>query len=153
MRLEEIARLSVADIQTRGSNCGTVIVFNIHNGGENHLKNKSSARAIPMHSEIARAGLLDYVKALPQDGPLFPGLKRRASKGGKIGARIGELFTATPQQKKIEAALLLRRLPGASPWPDSGLGYPYTRDRIGLAATRWWEDADADNQAAPDSQD
>ena len=28
----------------------------------------------------------------PQDGPLFPGLKRRASKDGKIGARLGELF-------------------------------------------------------------
>jgi hypothetical protein len=53
---------------------------------------------------------------------------------------------ATPQQKKIEAALVLLRLPGASPWPDSGLGYPYMRDRIGLVATRWWEHADADNQ-------
>jgi hypothetical protein len=60
---------------------------------------------------------------------------------------------ATPQQKKIEAALLLLRLPGASPWPDSGLGYPYTRDRIGLVATRWWEHADSDNQAAVDAQD
>jgi hypothetical protein len=52
---------------------------------------------------------------------------------------------ATPQQKKIEAALLLR-LPGASPWLGSGLGYPYMRDRIGLTATRWW-------QGAPDAQD
>jgi integrase len=25
-------------------------------------------------------------------GPLFPGLKRRESKGGKVGARLGELF-------------------------------------------------------------
>src|SRR5262249_28166640 len=54
---------------------------------------------------------------------------------------------ATPQQKKIEAALLLLRLPGASPWLASGLGYPYMRDQIGLVATRWWEHADADNQA------
>src|SRR5262245_18480582 len=60
---------------------------------------------------------------------------------------------ATPQQKKIEAALLLLRLPGASPWLDSGLGYPYTRDRIGQVATRWWSHENADNQAAPDSQD
>jgi hypothetical protein len=60
---------------------------------------------------------------------------------------------ATPQQKKIEAALLLLRLPGASPWPGFGLGYPYTRDRIGLVATRWWEHADSDNQAAVDAQD
>jgi integrase len=44
-----------------------------------------------VHSELVHAGLLDYVKALPHDGLLFPGLTRRASKG-KIGARLGELF-------------------------------------------------------------
>src|SRR6516164_5532485 len=60
---------------------------------------------------------------------------------------------ASPQQKKIEAALLLLRLPGASPWLASGLGYPYMRDRIGLFATRWWSHEDADSQAAPDSPD
>jgi integrase len=94
MRLEEIAQLTVADVQTRGSNGGTVIVFDIHNGDSaHHLKNESSARAIPMHSELVRAGLLDYIGALPDKGGLlFPGLKRRTSKGGKIGARLGELF-------------------------------------------------------------
>src|SRR5262249_42523513 len=45
----------------------------------------------------------------------------------------------TPQQKRIEAALLMLRLPGASPWFAAGLGYPYMRDVIGLVATRWWE--------------
>jgi hypothetical protein len=60
---------------------------------------------------------------------------------------------ATPQQKKIEAALLLLLLPGASPWLASGLGYPYMRDQIGLVATRWWERGDADIQAAPDAPD
>ncbi len=57
---------------------------------------------------------------------------------------------ATPQQKKIEAALLLLRLPGASPSLGSGLDYPYMRDRIGLTATRWWSHEDADNRATPD---
>src|SRR5262249_19256231 len=60
---------------------------------------------------------------------------------------------ATPPQKKIEAALLLLRLPGASPWFAAGLGYPYMRDVIGLVATRWWEHGDADNQAVPDAPD
>jgi integrase len=92
MRLEEIAQLGVRDIETRGTNGGTVTVFDIHNGGNNHLKNDSSARAIPIHSELVRAGLLKYIKALPKDGLLFPGLKRRSSKGDKIGARVGELF-------------------------------------------------------------
>jgi integrase len=93
MRLEEIAQLGAADIETRGTNGGTVVVFNIHNGDSDHkLKNESSARVIPVHSELVRAGLLDYAKALPQKGLLFPGLSRRSSKGGKIGARLGELF-------------------------------------------------------------
>jgi len=60
---------------------------------------------------------------------------------------------ATPQQKKIEAALLLLRLPGASPWFASELGYPYMREVIGLVATRWWEHVDSDKQAAPDAAD
>src|SRR5262249_53537077 len=93
MRLEEIAQLTVADVQTRGSNGGTVVVFDIHNGAADHrLKNDSSARAVPVHSELDRAGLLKYIATLPQDGALFPGLTRRASKGGKVGARVGELF-------------------------------------------------------------
>jgi hypothetical protein len=80
-------------------------VFDIHNGDDkHHLKNESSARAVPVHSELVRAGLLDYVKALPQDGLLFPGLTRRASKGDKIGARVGELF-----RKKLEALDLKRK--------------------------------------------
>jgi integrase len=90
-RLEEIAQLNVADVREEKANGATVTVIDVHNGGENKLKNESAARLIPVHSALVRAGLLDYVKALPK-GPLFPGLTRRASKGGKVGARIGELF-------------------------------------------------------------
>jgi integrase len=67
-------------------------VIDIHNGGTNKLKNAPSARLVPLHSTLVRAGLLDYVKALPKGSPLFPGLKARESKGGKVGARVGELF-------------------------------------------------------------
>jgi integrase len=68
-----------------------VWVIDVHNGGQNKLKNESAARLIPVHSELVRLGFLDYVRAL-RAGPLFPGLKRRESKGGKVGARVGELF-------------------------------------------------------------
>jgi integrase len=101
-RLEEIAQLTTADVREESANGATVTVIDIHNGGSNKLKNESSARLIPVHSELVRAGLLDYVKALPS-GPLFPGLKRRASKGGKVGARVGELF------RKRLVALKLKR--------------------------------------------
>jgi hypothetical protein len=60
---------------------------------------------------------------------------------------------ATPQQKKLEAALLLLRLPAASPWLASGLGYPYQRDRIGLYGPRWWSHEDADDPQPPNAQD
>jgi integrase len=91
-RLEEIAQLSAADIREQQANGATITVIDIHNGGNNALKNKASARLIPVHSALVRAGLLRYVAALPKVGPLFPGLVRRESKGGKIGARLGELF-------------------------------------------------------------
>jgi integrase len=91
MRLEEIAQLKTADVREEAANGATVWSINIHNGGENKLKNEPSARLIPVHSELVRLGFLDYVAALPK-GPLFPGLTRRESKGGKIGARVGELF-------------------------------------------------------------
>jgi len=97
-RLEEIAQLAAADVREVQANGATVWCLDIHNGGNNALKNKASARLVPVHSELVRAGLLDYVRALPKDGLLFPGLIRRASKGGKIGARLGELF-----RKKLEA--------------------------------------------------
>jgi integrase len=45
-----------------------------------------------MHSALERAGLLEYIANLPRHGQLFPGLKRRASKDAKIGARVGEIF-------------------------------------------------------------
>jgi integrase len=101
-RLEEIAQLSTADIRDAEANGGKLTVIDIHNGGANHLKNETAPRLVPMHSALVRAGLLNYVKALPK-GPLFPGLKRRASKGGKIGARLGELF-----RKKLVAVGLKR---------------------------------------------
>jgi integrase len=72
-RLEEIAQLTTADFREEAANGARVWCIDIHNGGENKLKNDSSARLIPVHSELVRLGLLDYVKALPK-GPLFPGL-------------------------------------------------------------------------------
>jgi integrase len=103
MRLEEIAQLTVADIRAAGANGGTFTVIDIHNGGTNKLKNETSARLVPVHSELVRAGFLKYVEAV-KSGPLFPGLKRRESKGGKVGARLGELF-----RKKLVALGLKRK--------------------------------------------
>jgi integrase len=102
-RLEEISQLSAADVRKVSANGATITVIDIHNGGKNALKNEASVRLVPVHSELVRAGLLRYVAALPKGGPLFPGLVRRASKGGKVGARLGELF-----RKKLIALGLKR---------------------------------------------
>ena len=92
MRLEEISQLKAADIRVVSTNGGTTTVIDIHNGTGNQLKNESAVRLVPVHSALVNAGLLDYVKALPEGSMLFPGLKRRTSKGDKIGARVGEIF-------------------------------------------------------------
>jgi len=45
---------------------------------------------------------------------------------------------ATAGARKVEAALLLLKLPAARPYPDYGLGFTYRRDQIGLYGPRWW---------------
>jgi hypothetical protein len=60
-RLEEIAQRRAGDIREQQANGATITVMDIHNGGNNALKNKASARLVPVHSEVVRAGFLDYV--------------------------------------------------------------------------------------------
>ena len=49
---------------------------------------------------------------------------------------------ATAEAKKVEAALLLLKLPAARPYPDYGLGYIYKREVIGAFGARWWASSD-----------
>jgi integrase len=94
--LEEVCQLTVDDIREEKVNGGMLVCINIHNGDSEHLLKNESARPrlLPIHSELERAGLLDYIANVRKQGheQLFPGLKRRASKDGKIGPRVGELF-------------------------------------------------------------
>jgi integrase len=104
--LEEICQLTLDDIREEDVNGGRLWCIDIHNGDDGHkLKNeKARPRLLPMHSQLAQAGLLAYIANLPDKrGQLFPGLKRRTSKGGKVGARVGELF------RKKRVALDLKR--------------------------------------------
>jgi integrase len=88
--LEETAQLQVSDIIDVVNGTSSLTVIDIRNGDKLHsLKNdETRPRKIPLHSALK--GLLQYAKALPQDGPLFPGLKRRAD--GRVGAYVGLLF-------------------------------------------------------------
>ena len=49
---------------------------------------------------------------------------------------------STAAARKVEAALLLLKLPAARPYPDYGLGYMYKRDVIGSFGPRWWAAGD-----------
>ncbi len=73
MRSNEICQMRVSDIQRKEG----IWLFNVSedNPGQS-LKTKAAARVVPIHSELVHCGFLDYVKALPRDGQLFPALKQ-----------------------------------------------------------------------------
>ena len=76
-RLNEICQLNTADIQCQDK----IWIFDFHNSGVDHkLKTSASERKIPIHPQLIKLGLLDYieaVKALPQsNGRLFPWLRK-----------------------------------------------------------------------------
>ena len=72
MRSNEICQMRVSDVQRKEG----VWLFNVSedNLGQS-LKTKAATRVVPIHSELVHCGFLDYVKALPRDGQLFPALK------------------------------------------------------------------------------
>nr|WP_314583644.1 hypothetical protein [uncultured Pseudomonas sp.] len=54
------------------------------------VKTESSQRRVPIHPDLVALGFLHYVKALLQDGQLFPLLK--ASPAGFYGANVGKAW-------------------------------------------------------------
>jgi integrase len=85
-RLEEVAQLRAADIkQTDG-------IWYFEFCGDGNGKTKAATRVVPLHRALIDAGLLRYRDALPKDSMLFPGLKSRKSKGGKLGPKLSDAF-------------------------------------------------------------
>ena len=82
-RREEIAGLMASDIKRTDG----VWFFDIRDG-----KTDNAERVVPVHHALIDRGLFKYRDALPAGSPLFPGLKGRASKDGKLGAALGEAF-------------------------------------------------------------
>jgi integrase len=87
MRREEVCQLRVQDLREIDG----VWAFDV-NEAAGPLKNKGAARVVPLHSTLLRAGLLKYLANLPEGGRLFPGLRPRASRGGKLGPALGDAF-------------------------------------------------------------
>lgn len=101
MRLNEVCQLRVADVQQDQG----VHFFNVgaeHDG--QRVKSEAGFRRVPIHSQIIKAGILKYAKALPA-GQLWPGLKP----GGpdrKLSWYVTRQFTA--YRRKV--GLLRRRV-------------------------------------------
>lgn len=93
-RLGELCQLRVADVvQVDGCWC-----ISINEDGEgSRVKSEAGIRSVPLHSELIRLGLLDYVEATRKAGHerLWPDLKFRKDKpSGYFSAWFGEVRTA-----------------------------------------------------------
>lgn len=101
-RLAEIAGLRVADIETIEG----VPIINIRPHEGRDLKTSSSIRRVPIHSELIRMGFLQFAQGRRNEGALtlFPDAKANAH--GKVGAKIGEWFTALVRERGIEGTKL-----------------------------------------------
>ncbi len=86
MRLEEICQLKVRDIR-RDEELGWYFSVNDEDGKT--IKNHSSRRNVPVHSELRRIGLLDFVKAAGKPGAwLFHDLSE--DKHGRRGSTFSK---------------------------------------------------------------
>src|SRR5262245_1432974 len=95
-RLEEIAQLKASNIkQTDG-----IWYFEFCHDGNG--KTEAASRTVPMHPELINAGLLRYRDALSTESMLFPGLKNKASKPGKLGPKLGDAFSSWRKRLGID---------------------------------------------------
>jgi integrase len=81
-RLEEIAQLAATDVR----NAGDVVYLNILNADDEDdngrgVKTDGSRRDVPLHPDLIALGFVEYVESVPQDGQLFPLLKKSGYSG------------------------------------------------------------------------
>jgi integrase len=99
MRSNEICQMRASDVQRNGG----IWLFNVcdENVGQS-LKTGAAKRIVPIHSELVRCGFLDYVKALPHDGQLFPALKP-GGPDGKYNQYFAKRFTEYRRKSGVTA--------------------------------------------------
>jgi integrase len=92
-RLDEVAGRHARDIKRVGSTW----VLDIPEG-----KNEGAARRIPIHSKLVAEGFIDYWRALPKDGPLFPDLKDgRYGRAGTATKNIGRWLRRVQKETSV----------------------------------------------------
>lgn len=98
LRQEEIAQLCAADIQQEDG----VWIMNVHDEGNNKVKNEAAARQVPIHKKLIDLGFLEYVAAFraKSDDHLWPTLKR-SGPDGKYAHYYTQRFTSYCRQTKM----------------------------------------------------
>ncbi|MES0127257.1 site-specific integrase [Mesorhizobium sp. M0029] len=88
-RLNEICQIELSDIKEADG----ISYFDINDEGDKkHLKNTASRRIVPIHDQLLKLGLLDFVEALRSHGEtrLFPEFSLSAKEG--YGRALGRWF-------------------------------------------------------------
>jgi integrase len=86
-RLEEVAQLRAADIKETDG----IWYFEFCHDGNG--KTQAATRTVPLHHALIDRGLLRYRDHLAKDSMLFPGLRDRDSKPGRLGPKLGDAFS------------------------------------------------------------
>lgn len=95
-RVEEAAGLRVQDVRQESG----VWFFDFVPTAERRLKNEASRARTPVHPELIRLGLLDYVQSVPQNGRLFPELKPGSH--GKLSGAFGKWFSRFVDERGVK---------------------------------------------------
>ena len=85
-RLNELCQLHLADFQAID---GVNVIRISTEDGDKRLKTKAARRLVPIHPELQRLGLLDYVQTLTDKGEtrLFPELEKRRDGYGQTASK------------------------------------------------------------------
>ncbi|MCA0404837.1 MAG: site-specific integrase [Proteobacteria bacterium] len=100
-RLTEICQLKTADIRSETAPSGRKITyFDFAEGEDKSLKNDGSERRVPIHPELIRLGLLDYVEDQRKKkiDRLFPEV---SSKGPQLSSAWSKWFGKTMREAGI----------------------------------------------------
>jgi len=89
-RPEELAQLAPHDVVTIGEH----LCLSLHDAGDNHIKNLSSVRMVPVHPELLRLGFEDFAKAANARPYLFSTLEPdgRGRRYGRMQRRLTALI-------------------------------------------------------------
>ncbi len=107
-RLNEICQLDIADVQQDGD----IWFLNITDEGDDNksVKSKAARRKVPLHSELIRLGILDFVDSRGNGTRLFPDYSFSANGGygRNLGRWCNESFL--PKLKIKEPGLVFHSL-------------------------------------------